>query len=63
MPPKKKINEAHVKLYESDCPACGRHYEGNFPMWCRIGNFPCICGATVPAPGGQGSQSDYRFAD
>jgi hypothetical protein len=25
-------------------------YEGNFPMWVRIGEFPCICGARVPAP-------------
>ena len=63
MPPKKKINEPHVKLYESDCPVCGRHYEGNFPMWVRIGAFPCICGATVPAPVGQGGAYDYRYED
>jgi len=25
-------------------------YEGNFPMWVRIGAFPCICGARVAAP-------------
>ncbi len=63
MPPKRKINEPHVKLYEADCSACGRHYEGNFPMWVRIGDFPCICGATVAAPAGQGGRNDYRFED
>ena len=63
MPPKQKINEPHVKLYQSDCPVCRRHYEGNFPMWVRIGDFPCICGALVPAPNGQGGANDYRFDD
>jgi hypothetical protein len=63
MPPKKKINEPHVKLYEADCPVCERHYEGNFPMWVRIGDFPCICGATVPAPKTQGGAWDYRYED
>jgi hypothetical protein len=63
MPPKKKINEPHVKLYQTDCPVCGRHYEGNFPMWVRIGDFPCICGATVPAPATQGGLNDYSFDD
>jgi hypothetical protein len=52
-----------VKLYQSDCAACGRHYEGNFPMYVRIGDFPCICGATVPAPAGQGGRWDYRYED
>ena len=63
MPPKKKVNEPHVKLYQADCHTCGRHYEGNFPMWVRIGDFPCICGATVPAPLTQGGYYDYRFED
>jgi len=63
MPPKKKVNEPHVKLYEADCAVCGRHFEGNFPMWVRIGDFPCICGARVPAPLGQGGSYDYRFQD
>ena len=63
MPPKRKVNEPHVKLYESDCPVCGRHYEGNFPMYVRIGDFPCICGATVPAPLTQGGRWDYRYED
>ena len=63
MPPKPKVNEPHVKLYQSDCRACGRHYEGNFPMWVRIADFPCICGATVPAPTGQGGWNDYRYDD
>ncbi len=63
MPPKKKSNEPHVKLYQSDCSACGRHYEGNFPMWVRLGDFPCICGAIVRAPAAQGGYNDYRFED
>jgi hypothetical protein len=63
MPPKKKINEPHVKLYQTDCPACARHYEGNFPMYVRIGDFPCICGATVPAPANPGGSWDYRYED
>ena len=63
MPPKRKVNEPHVKLYMADCAACGRHYEGNFPMWVRIGDFPCICGALVPGPRNQGGQYDYRFED
>jgi hypothetical protein len=63
MPPKKKVNEPHVKLYQADCPTCGRHYEGNFPMWVRIGDFDCICGAKVPAPHTQGGMYDYRFED
>ena len=28
-------------------------------MWVRIGDFPCICGATVPAPATQGGYGDY----
>ncbi len=63
MPPKKKVNEPHVKLYQADCPACRRHYEGNFPMWVLIGDFPCICGAVVSAPLAQGGYNDYRFED
>lgn len=47
---KPKQNPPHVKLFTATCPACGRHYEGNFPMWVRIGAFPCICGAIVPPP-------------
>jgi len=39
-----------VKLFQTACAACGRVYEGNFPMWVRIGAFPCICGERVPAP-------------
>ena len=39
-----------MKLFRASCGACGRVYEGNFPMWVRIGSFPCICGARVPAP-------------
>jgi two-component system NtrC family sensor kinase len=43
--------EPEGKVYISKlCPQCGRTYEGNFPMWVQIGPFPCICGATVPAP-------------
>jgi hypothetical protein len=43
-------NPPHVKRFLSVCPACGRRYEGNFPIWVQIGPFPCICGATAPAP-------------
>jgi hypothetical protein len=32
-------------------------------MYVRIGDFPCICGATVPAPTSQGGWNDYRYAD
>ena len=32
-------------------------------MYVRIGDFPCICGATVPAPVGQGGRWDYRYED
>jgi hypothetical protein len=32
-------------------------------MWVRIGDFPCICGAIVPAPAGQGGWNDYRYDD
>jgi hypothetical protein len=39
-----------VKLFRTNCEACGRVYEGNFPMWVSIGPFPCICGERVPAP-------------
>jgi hypothetical protein len=39
-----------VKLFRTSCAACGRVYEGNFPMWVQIGPFPCICGERVPAP-------------
>jgi len=39
-----------VKLFRASCGVCGRVYEGNFPMWVRIGPFPCICGERVPAP-------------
>jgi hypothetical protein len=28
-------------------------------MWVRIGDFPCICGATVPAPNVQGGSWEY----
>ncbi len=63
MPPKKKLNEPHVKLYEADCELCGRHYEGNFPMWVRIPDFPCICGHTVKAPQSQGGYNDYSYDD
>lgn len=45
-----KPNPPHVKLFRTSCRECGRTYEGNFPMWVRIGPFPCICGAIVPAP-------------
>lgn len=47
---RRKPNPPHVKRFLATCPACGRRYEGNFPMWVQIGRFPCICGATVPAP-------------
>lgn len=47
-PPKQ--NPPHVKLFRANCTVCGRVFEGNFPMWVRIGAFPCICGASVPAP-------------
>ena len=46
----RKQNPPHVKLFRAPCEACGRVYEGNFPIWVRIGPFPCICGAHVPAP-------------
>jgi hypothetical protein len=46
----RKQNPPHVKLFRTNCEACGRVYEGNFPMWVRIGAFPCICGARVPQP-------------
>jgi len=46
----RKQNPPHVKLFRASCSACQRTYEGNFPMWVRIGPFPCICGARVPAP-------------
>lgn len=46
----RKQNPPHVKLFRASCPTCDRLYEGNFPMWVRIGTFPCICGAMVPAP-------------
>ena len=46
----RKPNPPHVKLFRAACGACGRVYEGNFPMWVQIGAFPCICGARVPAP-------------
>ena len=49
-PKEKKPLPPHVRNYRATCPTCGRTYEGNFPMWVRIGSFPCICGATVPAP-------------
>jgi len=39
-----------VKLFRTTCARCSRTYEGNFPVWVSIGAFPCICGATVPAP-------------
>ncbi|MEX2159107.1 MAG: hypothetical protein WEB04_06850 [Dehalococcoidia bacterium] len=39
-----------MKLFRTSCEACGRLYEGNFPMWVRIGAFPCICGARVAQP-------------
>jgi hypothetical protein len=48
--PPRKQNPPHVKLFRTSCATCGRVYEGNFPMWVRIGDFPCICGARVPAP-------------
>ncbi len=48
----------HVRHYRTTCPACGRTYYGNFPMWVQIGPFPCICGATVPAPKNQPSAWD-----
>jgi hypothetical protein len=50
---KPKILPPHVRNYRTTCPQCGRTYEGNFPMWVQIGPFPCICGATVPAPRNQ----------
>jgi hypothetical protein len=46
----RKRNPPHVKLYRTTCDACNRVYGGNFPMWVRIGPFPCICGARVRAP-------------
>lgn len=46
----RKQNPPHVKLFRTSCSTCARVYEGNFPMWVRIGAFPCICGAAVPAP-------------
>ncbi len=46
----RKQNPPHVKLFRASCATCDRLYEGNFPMWVRIGVFPCICGASVPAP-------------
>ncbi len=46
----RKQNPPHVKLFRANCKDCSRVYEGNFPMWVRIGPFPCICGARVPAP-------------
>jgi hypothetical protein len=46
----RKQNPPHVKLFRAGCATCGRVYEGNFPMWVRIGDFPCICGARVLAP-------------
>jgi hypothetical protein len=49
-PKPRKQNPPHVKLFHTTCPSCDRHYEGNFPMWVQIGNFPCICGKIVPAP-------------
>lgn len=49
-PRPRKQNPPHVKLFRTSCATCGRLYEGNFPMWVRIGAFPCICGARVPAP-------------
>lgn len=49
-PRRRKQNPPHVKLFRTSCGACGRVYEGNFPMWVEIGPFPCICGARVPAP-------------
>ncbi|MGB2694671.1 MAG: hypothetical protein WBD55_05720 [Dehalococcoidia bacterium] len=48
--PPRKQNPPHVKLFRASCGACGRVYEGNFPMWVQIGAFPCICGESVPAP-------------
>jgi len=50
---KPKVLPPHVRNYRTTCPLCGRTYEGNFPMWVQIGPFPCICGATVPAPRNQ----------
>jgi hypothetical protein len=50
---KRKALPPHVRNYRTACPQCGRIYEGNFPMWVQIGPFPCICGATVPAPPNQ----------
>jgi hypothetical protein len=32
-------------------------------MWVRIGEFPCICGALVPAPHSQGGYNDYNADD
>jgi hypothetical protein len=32
-------------------------------MYVRIGDFPCICGAIVPAPLTQGGRWDYRYED
>ncbi len=62
--PKPKQNPPHVKLFTADCPDCRRHYEGNFPMWVHIGDFPCICGTTVPAPtvhmDGRGFDFDWQ---
>lgn len=46
----RKQNPPHVKLFRTSCGACGRVYEGNFPMWVSIGAFPCICGERVPPP-------------
>lgn len=57
----KKPNPPHVKLFRTTCARCGRTYEGNFPVWVSIGAFPCICGATVPAPlvlDGRGADRD-----
>lgn len=50
---RRKPLQPHVRNYKTTCPQCGRTYEGNFPMWVQIGPFPCICGATVPAPPNQ----------
>lgn len=46
----RKQNPPHVKLFRTSCDVCNRVYEGNFPMWVRIDDFSCICGAPVPAP-------------
>ena len=53
---KPRVLPPHVRNYKTTCPECRRTFEGNFPMWVQIGSFPCICGATVPAPRNQVSR-------